>query len=469
MKQYSTDPIYYVYKLVRPDLPDPFHVWESQPFYIGKGCNNRIKHHRRKAKRAYNNYKGSDPLFLEIHDLWDRGLDFKEIKIQEQIPSELVFEIENKFIRKYGRKNNGTGCLVNKSGGGEGGNKKTREEFLEDLKDRYGEIIYKILLDYPNNPIITQADIAKAMNISREAVRVLLDKIHGQNASNLQSNMIEINKQKCYIGGIKGIVGEKLRKEKIKYKKKIGTIWKCENGKTFAVHKLVLHKQSGLYIVDFAVKADYIIVHKNDNIYIIPSTNNDSKRIYLHYPEDFKHFKDFSCLKDIVSLENKLPEKQEKQEKQEEPIEKEIPYGYCHCGCGKKTNIIKANNKKGGQIKGEPNKYVFGHNNNKLSDDDIKSIILKYNNNNISMCALAKDYKVTPATIKYHLKNNNVKLKPHRGMKKGSSYSCKEKEFICSICDKIFIKKRRPKEMICSDCRKKEKEVDIELTCHLFY
>jgi hypothetical protein len=38
-----------------------------------------------------------------------------------------------------------------------------------------------------------------------------------------------------------------------------------------------------------------------------------------------------------------------------------IPYGYCHCGCGQKTNISKQNHKKNGWIKGEPQKYIYGH------------------------------------------------------------------------------------------------------------
>lgn len=40
---------------------------------------------------------------------------------------------------------------------------------------------------------------------------------------------------------------------------------------------------------------------------------------------------------------------------------KEIPYGYCHCGCGNKTAIAKKTRNKSGVKKGEPNKYVLGH------------------------------------------------------------------------------------------------------------
>lgn len=41
---------------------------------------------------------------------------------------------------------------------------------------------------------------------------------------------------------------------------------------------------------------------------------------------------------------------------------KNIKYGYCHCGCGLRTNIAKLTNKRLGHIKGEPVKFIPGHN-----------------------------------------------------------------------------------------------------------
>ena len=40
----------------------------------------------------------------------------------------------------------------------------------------------------------------------------------------------------------------------------------------------------------------------------------------------------------------------------------EIPYGYCHCGCGQQTNIARDSWAKKGWVKGEPLKYISGHN-----------------------------------------------------------------------------------------------------------
>ena len=39
----------------------------------------------------------------------------------------------------------------------------------------------------------------------------------------------------------------------------------------------------------------------------------------------------------------------------------EIPYGYCHCGCGGKTTISKVNNKDYGYVKGEPLRWIQNH------------------------------------------------------------------------------------------------------------
>ena len=38
-----------------------------------------------------------------------------------------------------------------------------------------------------------------------------------------------------------------------------------------------------------------------------------------------------------------------------------IPYGYCQCGCGQKTNISKRNYPERNQLKGEPCRFVAGH------------------------------------------------------------------------------------------------------------
>lgn len=42
----------------------------------------------------------------------------------------------------------------------------------------------------------------------------------------------------------------------------------------------------------------------------------------------------------------------------------EIPYGYCHCGCGEKTNLAKKSDSTCGYVKGEPYRYLPNHHTN---------------------------------------------------------------------------------------------------------
>jgi hypothetical protein len=39
----------------------------------------------------------------------------------------------------------------------------------------------------------------------------------------------------------------------------------------------------------------------------------------------------------------------------------DVPYGYCHCGCGQRTNIASVTDSRRGWAKGEPLRYVLGH------------------------------------------------------------------------------------------------------------
>jgi len=43
------------------------------------------------------------------------------------------------------------------------------------------------------------------------------------------------------------------------------------------------------------------------------------------------------------------------------PDPEEIPYGYCHCGCGQKTNIATVNRKNRQMVRGEPLRYLQHH------------------------------------------------------------------------------------------------------------
>lgn len=47
--------------------------------------------------------------------------------------------------------------------------------------------------------------------------------------------------------------------------------------------------------------------------------------------------------------------------KTNEEVKAEIPYGYCHCGCGEKTTQYKQSDPRTGAIKGDFRKWANGH------------------------------------------------------------------------------------------------------------
>jgi hypothetical protein len=42
-------------------------------------------------------------------------------------------------------------------------------------------------------------------------------------------------------------------------------------------------------------------------------------------------------------------------------MKKAIPFGYCHCGCGKKTKPARSSRTATGAIMGQPQRYLFNH------------------------------------------------------------------------------------------------------------
>jgi hypothetical protein len=87
------------------------------PFYVGKGCGRRHKVHYFHAKAGRN--LGSWNIRV-IRKLLKSGQEPIIVKIADHIDEELALLVEQEFISKYGRRDIGSGILVNGTSGGDG-------------------------------------------------------------------------------------------------------------------------------------------------------------------------------------------------------------------------------------------------------------------------------------------------------------------------------------------------------------
>ena len=93
-----------------------------------------------------------------------------------------------------------------------------------------------------------------------------------------------------------------------------------------------------------------------------------------------------------------------------------ISYGYCHCGCGKKTKLCPCNDASRGAIAGEPQKYLRGHTLRENSRKSIpKQIVARTIHGHNRQIGASKTYRVWNAMKQRCLNPNDAHYKDYGG------------------------------------------------------
>ena len=124
---------FYVYaycNVTKPLLQDQLRF---EPFYVGKGCNNRINDHLRDAIAGKRGKKLS-----HIRNLIHMNAHPEIVMLSSGLTESEAFALEISLITKYGRLDLGTGCLFNNTPGGDGAKHtvETNKRIAEKLTGR---------------------------------------------------------------------------------------------------------------------------------------------------------------------------------------------------------------------------------------------------------------------------------------------------------------------------------------------
>lgn len=128
---------YYVYLFRDPRTATPG-IGNGEPYYVGKGKNNRFKQHLLPRGGQNKQVNGRIRLLREAGYSTIQIAD--HITVSECATEQEALELEKKLIKIFGRKDQGTGTLFNHTDGGEGisGYRHTKETKLKMSKIQMG-------------------------------------------------------------------------------------------------------------------------------------------------------------------------------------------------------------------------------------------------------------------------------------------------------------------------------------------
>jgi predicted DNA-binding protein (UPF0251 family) len=156
---------YYVYAYynMRKKIDKKFDniIFLYEPIYVGKGKDNRIY-----------DINGREKLLVEFINELRLTNDFCMHKLYENLDEFSAYNYEQMLISFFGRLNNGTGSLYNKSGDFKI-KKKIKNDTISELNLEYQQI-ESILKTLNNNKNITNA--AKKLNISERTLYRKIEK-----------------------------------------------------------------------------------------------------------------------------------------------------------------------------------------------------------------------------------------------------------------------------------------------------
>ena len=135
---------FYVYVYLDPLTPKNYEFngynFDFEPFYVGKGKNERLYSHINETKRYYESGYNKERINLskveKIKNILDAGLYPIIMKVIENISESESISVEMELIKSIGRIDLKKGTLTNRTDGGEGGyNKVITDEIRNKLID----------------------------------------------------------------------------------------------------------------------------------------------------------------------------------------------------------------------------------------------------------------------------------------------------------------------------------------------